>query len=87
MFVILCYDVGAKRVSKVMKTVKKYLRPVQRSVFDGHISEKNLKALKEELKELIETDNDGIVIYKHGWGGKITTESIGKHRNKESCIL
>lgn len=87
MFIVLCYDVGAKRVARVMKTVKKYLRPVQRSVFDGNISEKNLQALKAELKPLIEPENDGIVIYRYGWGGRIYTESIGKQRREEKFIL
>ena len=87
MFVILCYDVGAKRIARVMKTVKKYLRPVQHSVFDGHISEKNLQALKAELKPLIEPENDGIIIYRCGWGGKIITETIGRHRSEEKYIL
>ena len=87
MFIILCYDVGAKRVSAVRKTVKKYLHPVQRSVFNGYISEKNLNALKSELKELIEPDSDGVVIFRYGWGGRVYTESIGKHRKEEKFIL
>ena len=35
MYVILTYDVGAKRVSKVMKTCRKYMVHVQKSVFEG----------------------------------------------------
>lgn len=35
MFVILCYDEQAKRVSTVMKTAGKYLRTAQESVFEG----------------------------------------------------
>ena len=35
MYVILTYDVGAKRVSKVMMTCRKYMVHVQKSVFEG----------------------------------------------------
>ena len=42
MFVILVYDVAAKRVGKVMKTTKKYLIPVQNSAFVGVITESKL---------------------------------------------
>ena len=35
MYVILTYDVVAKRVSKVMKTCRKYMVHVQKSVFEG----------------------------------------------------
>ena len=38
MFVILTYDIGAKRVSKIMKICRKYLLHVQRSVFEGNIT-------------------------------------------------
>ena len=87
MYIVLCYDVGAKRVSKVMKTTKKYLHPVQRSVFDGNISEKNLKELKNELKEIIEPENDSVVIFRYGWGGRIYKERIGLLRHEEKFIL
>ena len=34
MFVIVTYDVSSKRVVKVMKTCRKYLTHVQKSVFE-----------------------------------------------------
>ena len=53
MFVIVTYDVASKRVAKVMKTCRKYLTHVQKSVFEGMITEGKLKRLKEELDKLI----------------------------------
>ncbi len=64
MFVILAYDVGIKRVSSVMKICRRYLFHVQRSVFEGHITDANLKRLKAELESKIETKVDGICIYE-----------------------
>ena len=87
MFIILAYDVEAKRNSKFMKTVKKYLHPVQKSVFEGHISLRNLNGLKKELSAIIEPEKDGIVIYHLEWTRNVTKEFIGKHRPDEISIL
>ena len=46
MFVILTYDVSAKRDPKVMKISRKYLSHCQKSVFEGMITESKLKRLK-----------------------------------------
>ena len=63
MFVILTYDVNVKRVSKVMKTCRKYLTHEQNSVFEGNISDANLRKLKKELEKLIDPNADRINIY------------------------
>ena len=64
MFVIVTYDINSKRVSKVMKICRKYLTHVQRSVFEGMITDAKLNRLKNEVKNVIETDSDQIRIYK-----------------------
>ena len=48
MFVILVYDVKAKRNNKILKTCRKYLRHVQKSVFEGNLTEAKLKRLKNQ---------------------------------------
>ena len=50
MFVILVYDIGEKRVQKVLKTCRKYLYWVQNSVFEGDISNADFVKLKAELR-------------------------------------
>ena len=47
MFVIITYDVNAKRDPKVMKTLRKYLTHEQRSVFEGLITPGGLDILKK----------------------------------------
>lgn len=51
MFVILVYDVKTKRNNKILKICRKYLRHVQKSVFEGNLTEAKLKRLKNELKK------------------------------------
>lgn len=63
MFVILVYDIGQKRVAKVLKTCRKYLHWVQNSVFEGEISDANLVKLRLELKKIIKDDKDSVIIY------------------------
>ncbi len=64
MFVILTYDVNAKRDSKVMKACRRYLTHEQKSVFEGVITEAKLRKLKEELKKLVDPAEDSICIYE-----------------------
>lgn len=64
MYVIAIYDVHHKRVSKVRKVFKKYLHPIQRSVFEGEISDAKLSALKEEVEKIIDVTYDAITIYR-----------------------
>ena len=50
MFAVLVYDFGEKRVVKALKRCRKYLNWVQNAVFEGEISQFNLRKLKDELK-------------------------------------
>lgn len=63
MFVVLVYDVNQKRVAKVLKICRKYLMHVQKSVFEGRITDASLKRLKQELTDTVEPKEDAICIY------------------------
>ena len=65
MFVILYYDVGEKRCSKMLKICRKYLQWVQNSVFEGEISVASLEKLNYEINEIIKPEEgDSVIIYK-----------------------
>lgn len=87
MFVILCYDVVIKRNEKVKKTVRKYLRPVQKSVCEGYITDSKLNRLCGQLKELIDPNEDSIVIYKLNPDGLTEKTNIGQACENEDFIL
>lgn len=86
MYVILAYDVNAKRVSKVMKICKKYLYRVQNSVFEGYITESKLAHLKKELENKIDTGNDSILIYRMDSTRFIQKEQLGVAEKMDSII-
>lgn len=77
MFVIFCYDVKVNRVGKVRKTALKYLHPVQRSVFEGFLSEGRLTQLKEELRPLVNCEEDALRFYRFESLQGATVERLG----------
>lgn len=86
LFVILTYDVNAKRDSKVMKVCRRYLTHQQRSVFEGVITIAKLKKLKKELEKIIDVKLDSICIYEFESLKYTSKEKIGVN-NYEDNIL
>lgn len=64
MYVMLVYDVNQKRVGKVLRICRKYLTHIQKSVFEGNITEARLRGLKQELGRIIDTQMDSVIIYR-----------------------
>ena len=85
MFIILTYDVKAKRNSKVLKVCRKYLIHVQKSVFEGFITEKQLEKLKNNLKKCIDCENDQVAIYIYK-NNAVEKEIIGYHITMDNII-
>ena len=63
-YAFLFYDVGEKRVQKVFKICKKYLSHYQKSVFRGDMTPSKLIFLRNELKKVINDDEDFVCIVK-----------------------
>lgn len=64
MYVILVYDINQKQVGRALKICRKYLMHVQKSVFEGNITEARLNALKKELAAIVDTGTDAVIIYR-----------------------
>ncbi|HWP93513.1 MAG TPA: CRISPR-associated endonuclease Cas2 [Thermodesulfobacteriota bacterium] len=63
MYYIMVYDVNVKRVNKMLKLLRKYLNWVQNSVFEGELSDSQLERLKHEIKDIIKSNEDSVIIY------------------------
>jgi len=87
MYVILVYDIGEKRVNKVLKTCRKYLNWVQNSVFEGEITKPKFEKLKIELKKIIREEEDSIIFYAFPTKKYFKTEKIGKEKGVEELFL
>lgn len=81
MFVILTYDIDAKRVAKVMKICRRYLNHVQKSVFEGMLTDGQLNRLKGEIRKQIVVDEDSCCIYTLSSLKYTQKELIGVHDN------
>ena len=77
MYVIMVYDVGAKRVMKVLKIGRKYLTHVQNSVLEGEISKTYLRKMKMELRKVINKKHDTVLFYIMFSERQIKKERIG----------
>ena len=87
MYTILCYDVGQKRVSRVRKTVLKYLHSVQKSVMAGNLTDYSLRRLKEELQSCIDPSHDTVVIYCCSSADLLSRHQIGMAGSEEPFFL
>jgi len=68
MYIILVYDIstddiGKRNITKVFKICKKYLSHVQRSTFEGELTQSQLFKLKRELSQYIRKDLDSVIIF------------------------
>lgn len=87
MFVILVYDIGQKRVAKILKICRKYLYWVQNSVFEGEITKANLVKLKAELNSKIDPEEDSVIIYTFRTTKYSAVEILGIKKGGQGNIL
>ncbi len=87
MFMILVYDVGEKRVSKVLKTARKYLHWVQNSVLEGEISDANFRRLKDELKKIAKENEDSFIFYTFRTERYYSREIFGLKKGGQDMFL
>ena len=81
MYVIVVYDIGVERVSKVCKKLRRRLTWVQNSVFEGEISEADFKRIQAELSEVINGSCDSVLFYcinnPKGWEKRVMGQERG----------
>ena len=87
MYVILVYDVGEKRVGKMLRLVRKYLSWIQNSVFEGEITDVKLKELKFQAKEIMDLDTDSLIIFASRNEKKKKKEIVGNERSSVDTFL
>ena len=87
MYVILVYDVGEKRVGKMLRLVRKYLSWVQNSVFEGEITDVKLKELKFQAKEIMDLNTDSLIIFASRNEKWLEKEIVGNERSPVDTFL
>jgi CRISPR-associated protein Cas2 len=87
MYVILVYDMGEKRVGKMLKHCRKYLNWIQNSVFEGEISEVKLKEMVSGAKKIMNEETDSLIMFKSRNEKWLDKEVVGVERMKIDNFL
>lgn len=87
MYIIAVYDVGEKRVVKMLKLCRQYLNWIQNSVFEGELTEVQLKELKYRAKEIMKDDEDSFIIFSSREQKWMDKQVIGKEKNSLDNFL
>lgn len=80
MYVILVYDVGEKRVGKMLKLCRRYLSWVQNSVLEGNLPKAQLRALRTQIDDIIDKDEDSVILFSSRMEYSMDKEILGKER-------
>jgi len=87
MYVILVYDIGQKRVGKMLKLCRRYLNWIQNSVFEGEISEVKLKELIAKAEIIMDTETDSVIIFKTRQEKWLEKQIVGKELRSLEQLL
>lgn len=86
MNVICMYDAENKKCIKFQKLLKRYLYPVQKSVFQGTLTPAQFRRLKSELEKLA-SEKDSVCLFYTYNDKAMCCNNIGKKlRNKRIII-
>ncbi|MDF7822032.1 CRISPR-associated endonuclease Cas2 [Runella sp. MFBS21] len=87
MYVILVYDIGEKRVAKMLKHCRKYLNWIQNSVFEGEITEVKLKEMLMGARAIMNEEQDSVILFKSRNERWLDKEIIGVERSNIDNFL
>ncbi len=87
MYVILVYDMGEKRVGKMLKLCRRYLNWIQNSVFEGEITEVKLLEFKANARLIMNNETDSIIIFKTRQEKWLEKEVLGHEKNDLDSFL
>jgi CRISPR-associated protein Cas2 len=87
MYIVAMYDVGEKRVGKMLKLFRKYLNWIQNSVFEGEITEVKLLELKHKAMLIMDEETDSLIIFKTRQEKWLDKETVGHERQGLDTFL
>ncbi|MBU4245979.1 CRISPR-associated endonuclease Cas2 [archaeon] len=87
MYTIIVYDIGVERVNKVCKFLRRYLHWIQNSVFEGELTESQLREVKAQIKKRVDESIDSIWIFIVSSPKMVQKELIGIKKAETSNII
>ncbi|MCB0534614.1 MAG: CRISPR-associated endonuclease Cas2 [Lewinellaceae bacterium] len=87
MYIILVYDVGEKRVAKMLRLCRRYLHWIQNSVFEGEITELKLRELKQNARKIMAMGEDSLIIFSSREARWLEKDIVGREKNNLDTFL
>ena len=70
-----------------MKLLRKYLFHVQNSVFEGTLTPKQYRSLRQEIDTLLNSDEDSVIFYVSYNDKQIYKNELGLKRKSSNIII
>ena len=93
MYVIAVYDIstveksGQRRLNKIMKLFRRFFSHMQKSVFEGEISQSNFMKLQAETLEVINDRTDYVLFYRIDNKKNLKKVSLGIDFDPSSNVI
>ncbi|GLU46293.1 CRISPR-associated endonuclease Cas2 [Nocardiopsis ansamitocini] len=87
MHVVVVYDTAQERNPRILRTCRRYLHHVQRSVFEGQLSPAQLRRFQADVNELIDHSSDHVIVYTLPPGTQLVRHTLGSDKPAPSDIL
>jgi len=87
MYVIMVYDIGEKRVNKILKIGRKYLTWMQNSLLEGEITEAKFTKLKMEVRDKTIKEEDSVIWYVLQNKKHLKKETHGIQKGTDDFII
>jgi CRISPR-associated protein Cas2 len=87
MFVIIVYDMGVERVTKICQYLRRSMDWVQNSVFEGELTDAEYKRIQHDVKEIMEADVDSVRFYSFRTKEQVKIETFGVEKADIGCII
>ncbi len=93
MKVIFIYDIDLKdkedqkRLNKIKKLGRKYLNHIQKSVFEGELTEGQIYKMENEVIKIIDIGRDSVIIYALPDSIKLERKILTNVKDKTQNLL
>ncbi|MDI6882210.1 MAG: CRISPR-associated endonuclease Cas2 [Methanothermobacter sp.] len=87
MYLLIVYDVGVERVNKVKSYLRTELHWVQNSVFEGEVTESQLRRIEKNLERIIDSGRDSVIIYSFMSERALNRSVLGIEKSPMDVIL
>lgn len=88
MFYVVVYDIAQpRRLVRTLKTCRQFLNWVQKSVFEGILTDRQFESLRYKLMHVIDKEEDSVIFYKIRNTEVVNKMTLGKEKNQITNII